>query len=74
MMLEGTPWGPKMTLFAVRTPEYAPPGKDTEFEKAPEIGLYNPTREVCGQNTTFPLGKRTPPEKFPGTSPGEETV
>jgi hypothetical protein len=63
MMLEGTPWGPKTTLFAVRTPEYAPPDTLVEFEKALEIGLYIPTFEVCGQNRTFPVGKRTPPEK-----------
>ena len=74
-MFEGTPVGVKITLpVGLRTPQYEPPGRETLFENEDEIGLYRPTLEVCGQNITLPLGKRTPFAKFPEIRPGTDVV
>ena len=58
----------------LRTPQYDPPGRDTEFENSDERGLNRPTFDVCGQNITFPEGKRTPFAQVPDVRPVAGTV
>ena len=61
MMFEGQPVGVNITVpVGLRAPEYAPLGRVATFEKVEVRGLYSPTLAVCGQKTTFPVGKRTP--------------
>jgi hypothetical protein len=59
--------------FAVKIVPYSPERTVVILENCKETGLNCPTLEFWGPKSTFPVGKRTPPVKFPDVNPVIET-